>query len=358
MELLKKLYEIHSHSGDEENMRKFIKSYCKSIGCRVERKDGNIYVTKGTAETYPCIASHIDQVQTLHSPDFKVFNCEGVLFGWSQMNRRQEGLGADDKNGIWVALRCLERYDAVKACFFWGEEIGCCGSMRADMKFFSDCRFVLQCDRRNSGDLITDICGQLCSDEFLAAIPSEEFGYAPVSGLTTDVGTLKENGLSVSCVNMSCGYYAPHTDHETTVFSELENCLAFVSAIIERCTEVYPHESCSHSFYGDYYGRYYYDYYCNRPSGKSKTKGGKSKKGKKAKDTFEHDMEFEACLEDVVYTLSSGEWWFDSPSDLMAEYDDIYPSLDLDDFAEILSQAQSDISIEEPEESYSDILVS
>jgi hypothetical protein len=36
-----------------------------------------------------------------------------------------EGLGADDKNGIWIALQCLKKYDTVKVAFFVSEEVGC-----------------------------------------------------------------------------------------------------------------------------------------------------------------------------------------------------------------------------------------
>ena len=52
---------------------------------------------------------------------------------------------------------------------------------------------------------------------------------------------LKENGLEISCINLSCGYYEPHTDNEFTVKADLLNCLYLIEHIIETCTEVYPH---------------------------------------------------------------------------------------------------------------------
>ena len=39
--------------------------------------------------------------------------------------------------------------------------------------------------------------------------------------MMTDVLELKEKGLKVSCLNLSCGYYEPHTDHEFTVKKDL-----------------------------------------------------------------------------------------------------------------------------------------
>ena len=84
------------------------------------------------------------------------------------MNRRLEGLGADDKNGIWIALKCLEQFPVLKIAFFKEEEIGCGGSSVADMSFFKDCRYCIQADRKGSSDLITsigvtDLCSQVIS---------------------------------------------------------------------------------------------------------------------------------------------------------------------------------------------------
>ena len=63
LNLLKDLYKINSHSGEEEVIRKFILFYIKKhytgVKTRVD-KVGNIYVTKGKALQYPCIVAHMD----------------------------------------------------------------------------------------------------------------------------------------------------------------------------------------------------------------------------------------------------------------------------------------------------------
>lgn len=278
MELLNKLYSIHSMSGQEGAMRKFIKKYVKdNIPGAVCRQDnGNLYIVKGEAETYPCVVAHLDQVQTKHSPDFKVFRHDNVLFGYSAKSGRQEGLGADDKNGIWVALHCLDHFDVLKVALFKEEEIGCGGSRVADMGFFKDCRFAIQADRRNGGDLITDICGSICSKEFLADIMpfAEKRGYKETDGLMTDVETLSDNGLGVSAINFSCGYYNPHTDAEYTKADELLNCLGLAFDIIENCTKVYPFEREKWPVYtGKGWGRYFDDWDGYDYSGKSSSAG-------------------------------------------------------------------------------------
>lgn len=254
--LLKKLYAIHSPSGKEEKMIQFLIYYIKSLPGEIKfGKDnyGNLYAWKGESKTYPCIAAHLDQVQRIHSKDFKAIETRDLIFGFSPCNHQFEGVGADDKNGIFIALEALKKYDCLKVVFFREEEIGCNGSSHAEMSFFDDCRFVIQCDRRGNSDLITSIgCTDLCSERFIQDIDPEKWGYKEEQGMMTDVETLKENGLSVSAVNMSCGYFNPHTDEEITVKRDLEKCWRLVQHIIEVCTDTYPHEVGENGYYGYY----------------------------------------------------------------------------------------------------------
>lgn len=253
--LLKKLYAVHSPSGREDKMITFLISYLQSLPGVKLGKDlyGNLYAIKGKAETYPCIVSHLDQVQRLHPRDFRAIETRDIIFGFSAKEHTFCGLGADDKNGIIICLQAIKKYDCMKVVFFKEEETGCRGSSRAEMKFFEDCRFVVQCDRRGNSDLITNIgCSDLCSEKFIQDVDPEKWGYKEEPGLMTDVEPLKENGLAVSAVNMSCGYYNPHTDEEITVKRDLEKCWKFVQHIIEDAIEVYPHETGENYKYGFY----------------------------------------------------------------------------------------------------------
>ena len=245
-QLLKRLYSIYSPSGKERKMVKFLCSYIRQLPGDIsvsKDKFGNLYVVKGEAETYPCLVSHIDQVSHCnHSKDFKALETREIIFGYSPKNRRFENLGADDKNGVFICLECLKKYDAVKVAFFREEETGCRGSSEAVMSFFEDVRFVIQPDRKGDSDLITSIgYSDLCSEKFIEALEPEKWGYMEENGLMTDILTLKEKGLGVSCINVSCGYYNPHTDEEITVKKDLMKSLLFVEHIIEECTDVYPH---------------------------------------------------------------------------------------------------------------------
>lgn len=268
-ELLFQLYAIHSPSGIEKKMRRFLRKMAKSYGATsvITDKYGNLLITKGESDTYPCLAAHMDQVQDIHSKDFTCGEIAGEVIGWSPKCHEQQGLGADDKNGIFVCLELLKQFDVMKVAFFVGEEVGCDGSSNVDLQFFSDCRFIIEPDRKGGSDLITSMfCGPVCSFDFIDAIGYENYGYAPECGSITDVGELVNRGVGISCLNLSCGYYNAHTDNETTVLSELENCLNFVAHIVTTCTDVYPFVMTDHSYGGynrnneiEYYENGYYD---------------------------------------------------------------------------------------------------
>ena len=249
LKLLMEIYQKTSPSLHENQIQALIKEKLSQIESATWTTDraGNIYVTKGISDTYPCIAAHMDEVHH-HASDYTPvsFAVDGdfIIMGWSKLKGGSDGLGADDKNGIYIALQALMDFDIMKAVFFVGEEIGCVGSSRADLAFFSDCRFVIECDRRGNSDFITSISGDLCSDEFIQDCRIGDFGYHEEFGLMTDVDTLKNNGLGISCCNISCGYYNPHTKYEYTSLRDLVHCYDFVCSIIENCTKVYPHESC------------------------------------------------------------------------------------------------------------------
>ena len=278
--LLKQLFCIHSKSGKEGKIRKFIWNWVRQnvpnakIVCD---KPGNLYIIKGVSDTYPCIVAHLDQVQDRehHSKDFIAYEAEDIIIGFSPKRREQQGLGADDKCGLWIAMKCLLKFDCLKVAFFVGEEVGCKGSGLADMSFFDDCRFVIEPDRKGSGDLITQIgWTSLCSDDFLKDIGYKKFGYKETDGMMTDIEALKDNGLMLSCMNVSVGYYEPHRDTEFVYKPALLNCLAFVEHIIKTCTKVYPHidktaqyerENYYYDVYDDLYSEIY-DLLTNNPS--------------------------------------------------------------------------------------------
>lgn len=295
-ELLKSLYKVFSPSMNEKKMRRFIKRHVNnniSGVTIVQDVAGNLLITKGESDSYPCICAHMDQVQRLHPKDFTCVENDDVIFGYSPKERKQCGLGADDKNGLFIALECLASYDAIKCAFFVGEEIGCKGSGAVDISFFDDCRYCIQVDRRGNSDMVTNIYSKMCSEEFIHDVDCFSHGYEISDGLMTDVAELRERGVEVSCINLSCGYYEPHTDYEFTSKSDLQKCYDFVCHIIENCTKKYECE---------YFRRSYYNFF-----GHSQESSNSQYMQDLVHDeiydylSFYEDAEFEEVLDDLSY---------------------------------------------------------
>ena len=244
MERLMALYNTASPSGREKSMIRLLKAELTGMGItHYQDRKGNLYAVKGRARTYPCVVAHMDEVHRRSGGDYAAHMVDGhFVVGYDRKRKKMAGIGADDKNGIWICLKCLEDFKVMKCAFFVQEETGCIGSGAADMGFFADCRFVLQCDRKGDSDLVTRISGMdLCSEEFIERINPEKYGYQVADGMHTDVYALKRRGLGISCVNISCGYYEPHTDHEYTVLKDLAKCYRLVRHIVCCHKEVSRH---------------------------------------------------------------------------------------------------------------------
>jgi len=253
IQLLKDLYQINSKSRFENEMIDFIVDWAEA---RAKDPDtpyltidmdatGNLLITSGISDSYPCLCAHMDEV---HAPieDKRIIQYEDFVFGFNPIAKRMAGIGADDKNGIFIALSALDLLPAVKLLFTVEEETGGFGAEKVNIQeWLHDVRYVIQCDRRGSSDFITNAGGvKLASKEFSkdAKAVLKKYGFKETSGCFTDVQVLKTRKLNVSCCNLSCGYHNPHMNDEITVISELENTF---NAVVELCmllVDTYQHQ--------------------------------------------------------------------------------------------------------------------
>jgi len=233
---LKSVMAVQTTSYNTKKMNKFLIDYMSRMpDVKVYKNKGNIYATKGKSDAYPCVVAHTDTVHDIEK-EFHVQRHKDVLYAINEKYERV-GIGGDDKVGIFVALQALEKTDNIKVAFFRDEEVGCVGSGVADMSFFSDVGFVLQCDRRGYADFVSSIYStKLYSDEFSQAVAPylSQYDRVEADGGLTDVYQLTKNGLEVSVANMSCGYYDPHSENEYIIISEVFRTADFVQDVIDN----------------------------------------------------------------------------------------------------------------------------
>lgn len=241
MELLKRLYAVNSRSGSEAAMKMLIRRELQDVECVIEEDDfGNMFITKGVAKFYPGVTAHLDEV---HTTGVRRIVVDGDTIYGVDADGCRAGMGADDKNGLWIILRLLHEQPVLKAALFVEEErttidgeviAGCRGSKACSLSMFDNVGYLLAVDRKGCSDVVISSKGgiRLTEQGFLPAATLEKYGYECCEGGRTDVTALKERGLSIPCCNISCGYYNAHTSEEYTLFSQLAHSLAFVEALI------------------------------------------------------------------------------------------------------------------------------
>ena len=230
---------VQTTSYNVKLMNKYIREFVKEIpDCKLYKNHGNLYVTRGNADIYPCVVAHTDTVHDIHK-EFHIKRHKDIYYAINQDIERV-GVGGDDKVGVFVALEILRTTPNCKVAFFRDEEVGCVGSKLADMTFFDDVAFVMQCDRQGYTDFVNEIFYEdMFNKEFSDGISDllTKYGKVESDGGMTDVWQLAENGLDVCCANMSCGYYDPHTDNEYIRISEVLATLDLVKEICETMSD-------------------------------------------------------------------------------------------------------------------------
>ena len=160
---VKELYEtmqVPSCSRYEFRMAAFVMMWARKNGIDYEfDKKGNVYLTKGKlaeGEFYPCVTAHMDTVQDKAKP-YALAGAElplrtrRVKSTTSDEVRHEifidgQGIGADDKLGVYISLQLMKKFDKIKAVFFVEEEIGMMGSKELVKDFFKDVAYVIGWD--------------------------------------------------------------------------------------------------------------------------------------------------------------------------------------------------------------------
>lgn len=142
----------------------------------------------------------------------------------------KNGIGFDDKAGIIAIISLWQHYknQRFRIIFPADEETGGDGAKMIDPAIYSDAKWILELDRKGNKDVIqTSGTTRLCSDEFVEKW--EEMGYKRATGTFTDVNVFKPNAHWINMMNISIGYYNPHTDSEyldTVAFEKIVNDVA------------------------------------------------------------------------------------------------------------------------------------
>jgi len=272
--LIKQIMSVQSESYKTQDMQIFILEYIKELqkdhACKYTVKQDhykNIYVTKKlrniTDTIYPTMVCHIDTVHEINN-SVEVIEKDNVMFAMDMLKVEQYGIGGDDKVGIYITLEMLKSFDNFKAVFFLDEEVGCVGSNQADMSFFDDSTFILQCDRQGEEDFVniigsTKLYNNEIQDQILPILV--DYNRKQVPGGMTDVQSIAKQ-TKCQVANMSCGYYNPHQETEFIDLIVVEDTLKMCEEILQITSDkLYRMERVIEQDY-NYYDTYDFDLLC------------------------------------------------------------------------------------------------
>ena len=273
LERLKEILSIPSIHGREEKVRQYISDWAikKGVSFYID-KIGNIYLTKGESDSYPCMVAHMDTVHKIQNSGIDIVEetyikdrydsssvCNGkqVLRGYiggkEHKYSNRTGCGGDDKAGVFLALEVMDSFEIMKCAFFISEEIGCIGSREADPEFFKNVAYAIQHDSPENDTISWYCAGYLLFNEDWAKpelLLNEETGEEYYSGKIgdllyeygvrqfarhpfTDVSQLKKK-FDFQCINLPAAYYHYHSSNECVLIEGIETAYNLSVAIIHR----------------------------------------------------------------------------------------------------------------------------
>lgn len=255
----------------QKELKAALVAVLKTYGYKPVVQDGFIYAE---GDIPVLLAAHMD---TVHKERCKVIctSKEGVVMS-------PQGIGGDDRCGIYMILRTIEELKC-SVIFTEDEEIGCVGAgkfCKSGIVPKVPLNYIIEFDRKGNNDAVFYDCD---NPEFTDFITDPEIGFKEAYGSCSDISDIAPH-LGIAAVNLSCGYYNQHTQHEYVVLSEMEYNIERGKQIIRKPCEKFEYIEAVHNYgkytgygygYGDYSKYYsgYYSGYDRDDFGSKKSKG-------------------------------------------------------------------------------------
>jgi hypothetical protein len=182
-----------------KTMRQFLKKYYKNNVMATKEWilcEGNIPVM---------LVSHMDTV--FKTPPKKIYHDTKENILWSP-----QGLGADDRAGIFAIIKILEAGFKPHILLTTKEERGGLGVLSFLRTFITspfDLKYIIELDRRGEDDCVFYGCG---NEEFEIFV--EDYGFYTDWGVYSDISDICPR-WGIAGVNLSVGYENEHTFVET-----------------------------------------------------------------------------------------------------------------------------------------------
>ena len=220
------IIEICKLPQDKLKERLFVE--LQNLGYSPVNEDGYIYAEG----THPVLLmAHMD---TVHHD-----NCTIVCVSEDgKYIMSPQGIGGDDRCGIYMILQIVKDVHC-SVIFTEDEEIGCVGARKFCKSSYvpEKLNYIIEFDRKSGNDAVFYDCD---NDEFEKFITNPDVGFKSAWGSCSDISHVAPH-LKVAAVNLSSGYYSPHTQHEYINLEEVENNIKRAMVLINTDTPRYEY---------------------------------------------------------------------------------------------------------------------
>lgn len=271
-----KLLNIHGVSGDEKNVRNYLKPILTHLMDDVKVDDyGNLLAEKKCGNGHGAtvlLSAHMDTVRGVLSDRKLIETEDGIIMSDKGV------LGADDRGGIAIILTVLRNLSklnfngTIKVSFSREEEVGCIGAGEIDMNWYKDTDLAIVVDRRGNRDIVVGCGMAFCSDSvahFMEDVSKmADMDWKATEGGISDAMVFAEGG--VNSINLSAGYYNEHTENEYASLDDMKDTVKLIMQAIAVINQFYttfdevPQDNTWSKMYypkSYNYGGYYEDEY-------------------------------------------------------------------------------------------------
>ena len=147
------------------------------------------------------------------------------------------GIGGDDRCGVFIILGLLKRLQFKPYVVFTMEEETGGRGATAFVNYMRsqdtpNLKFIVEYDRKGRKDCVFYQCDNRDFVDFV-----EEFGFKEATGTFSDISIIAP-ALGVAAVNLSSGYYYPHTNHEVVSVRDMNNIIdTSVQMLTKECNK-------------------------------------------------------------------------------------------------------------------------
>ena len=213
---------------DEKTIKQYFVKLLKSKGYKNIINTNDYLFAAG--EDPIALTAHLDTVFYLLPKEIYYDQEQRVM--WSP-----DGLGADDRLGIWLIHKVLIDNYKPTIILTTDEEKGNLGAMQlvTDIKTLPvDIKYIIGLDRRGKNDAVFYQCANAEFEEYITS-----FGFQTAQGSFSDISTLCPI-WQIAGVNLSVGYYNEHSYEELIKFDETEETFDRLKKLLDQSRQA-PH---------------------------------------------------------------------------------------------------------------------